>query len=711
MSGIAQLRNVAQNFNVIGDEHAKVTRQSEVRADSTSWAGRAVNWIKAKLNISNAADTNKNLMTGVLRQIRDTEGLGDRFVDIARTGFGDHLRDGKPISGRKVAQVISDVIRQKEAEVSQAQAKTAGLQMNVDHLNSFVSSMEPGKELHNQVTEQMTKFGMAGQIATLTEGEIQQIKDTIKDSIQNKATRDQATPSLDYAKGQVEDACRQFALARVHTGIANMTEIVGGHSDKECALYKSVMFKAKERGIELEMTPAQMGKLADKLSAKLTVACLYNPDNLHPPTLEEAAGKMDGIVDDFLDGMEHLEAQDMTPKHKAAVKEAIIDSDKLFTKGMISGACEMISHGDTLVSSITSGVLDKTEVGEALGRYVDQMKISVSSEAGLRDGIPGIDEADTVRDLVLKTSLSLNEITPEDAKGIVNSLTDASSGFMGARYVLDKADVPTHELMMRKVACMDLLAGLGEISGMNKDQINGLLDVGVGNFSMASVRGKAGEGVHGIDGVVVQGGFNQEEAMTGLKDTIQDDMVNTKSAAGSYANAPLTLQTKAAHFSEGFLKDFFRNGITVNGKRIEGPGTNDHVLMERALDTLVSEFPSIEEAGRVTRPLFQAVGASITMALLKDPATAEPMMKVSMSQGMRVADRLDFSITSEGEGSYNVKAEMGLQKGSRTMNGERADGLGVVVEIDISITGGNQGEVPPTIGVVGMDFVFGLMHG
>ncbi|GEP45647.1 hypothetical protein [Brevifollis gellanilyticus] len=720
MSGIAQLRNVAQNFNVIGDEHAKVTTQSEVRADSSNWAGRAVNWIKSKLNIGTAVQANKNMMTGVLRQIRDAEGLGDRYVDIARTSFGSHLREGKPITGRQVAKVISDVIRLKEKETSEAQAKTANIRLNVNSMCAPMCSMEPGAEMRTKLTEHMTAFGMEDQIATLGEGELQQIKDTIKSSVQQKADRDGATPTQDYAKSQVDEACRQFALARVKTGIDTMVATVGGHADTEGALYRAVMSQAEERGIELEMTPEQMGKLANKLSDKLTTGCLFNADNLHPPTLEEAVTKRNEVVKSFLDGLQHLEEQEMEPKHKAALKESIIDSNKMFTKGMIDAAVEMIPHGETMVTAITTGGLNKTQVGEALGRYVEQMGRSINSEVGLREGIAGIDEADTVRDLVMKTSLSLVEVESGDgteklnaqtAPKILDELTMPDSGFMGARYDLDRSEVPSHELMMRKVACMDVLAGLGEIAGMSKEQINGMLDVGVGNFSLGFVRAKAGEGVHGIDGMVVHGGFNKEQALTGLGVSIQDDMVKTPSAAAAYSNAPMSLQGKAAHFSEGFLKDFFRNGITIDGEHIPGCGTQDHALMERTLDRLVAKFPSIEEAGRVTRPLFQAVAASITMSLLGDPTTQESMMRVSTSQGSRVSDRLNFSITSLGGGSYNVKAEMGIQKGSRTMQGDRADGCGVVTQIDISITGGNQSVVPPTVDVRDMDFVFGMMHG
>ena len=76
---IASLNRLQQAMSNIDKQHVGLSDQGQLKADSGSWLGRVVNNIKSL----GGNDNTKAIMNHVVQTIRDTEGLGDRFADIA----------------------------------------------------------------------------------------------------------------------------------------------------------------------------------------------------------------------------------------------------------------------------------------------------------------------------------------------------------------------------------------------------------------------------------------------------------------------------------------------------------------------------------------------------------------------------------------------------------------------------------------------------
>lgn len=112
---INDLNIIAQRLGAFGKEHLGIDRQGHTVPTTSSLGGRIASWIRSR-HSDTAAQANRDVMTGIINTIRQTDDLGDRFADIARKSLESKLAAGRPLSGRDAARVLQDVIRIKTTE-------------------------------------------------------------------------------------------------------------------------------------------------------------------------------------------------------------------------------------------------------------------------------------------------------------------------------------------------------------------------------------------------------------------------------------------------------------------------------------------------------------------------------------------------------------------------------------------------------------------
>ena len=166
----------------------------------------------------------------------------------------------------------------------------------------------------------------------------------------------------------------------------------------------------------------------------------------------------------------------------------------------------------------------------------------------------------------------------------------------------------------------------------------------------------------------------RRQVLDGLNATVRSTPPgNGASALSRLDGASPELIRKCNFFSDQFLKDFARSGITVNGHRIGGGGISQYPQrLEQELDALIAMFPSAEEAGRVCSPLHQASGADILMLLMSDPATAAETVRINTLQGRSLANSLPIEVIRHPDGSYRVNIEFCFQKADEGLLGPLA---------------------------------------
>ena len=100
---INDLNIIAQRLGAFGKEHLGIDRQGHTVPTTSSLGGRIANWIRSR-HSDTAAQANRDVMTGIINTIRQTDDLGDRFADIARKSLESKLAAGRPLSGRDAAR-------------------------------------------------------------------------------------------------------------------------------------------------------------------------------------------------------------------------------------------------------------------------------------------------------------------------------------------------------------------------------------------------------------------------------------------------------------------------------------------------------------------------------------------------------------------------------------------------------------------------------
>jgi len=701
---IQGLTNLAQTFNAIGDRHVGLGGDNQIQAGAGNWLGRAVNWIKSALHIGSTATINSAIMNHVVGRIRDTTGMGDHFANIARGRLGSALTRGMPITGREVSQVISDLVRQQGDE---KQARESNIRLNVKGLCDAPSAGEDSESmLMDSMREKMTLFGMVGEMDTLTAQDYQ----GIQDKVEAQFVRQGASPSPQQAKEAVLEVCRQFSRDRIEGRIHDKVQIHCDHSGPDSALPTALRERAGLRGMALDLRPDQMGKLQDLVEKKLTVTCTYDRHNIHPPTDIEVQTQRTRSIDRFLDAMQVIEDNTtLGPEEKAVARDLVLSASSVFTPGMVGALCDALQSTQTLVATVNAPGTTPEQINEAMDTFQNAMTATFKPGGIQREGIEGMDEVDQVKDVLFEGAFRLEGLDGDTGKQALDGLLARGSAMNQHRFALARQNMATPAVMQKFIAGLQLLTGLAKHLDQPKSVSDRIMQgVGMDGVTFAQVRAHFGPGVHSDLGLTPVQGFDMEQATQFLEQELNKDMhaPGPEPGQGFMANASKTFQEKATHFSNDFLKDFFRNGITVNGETIKSTGTNDFPAMEQALDTLISKFPDAGEAGRVTAGLFQGTGASLFKALMQDPATQQDFMATISSPGRMLSDSLTFAITPQGEGKYHISVEMALQHSNRSPEG-RADPRGMVSHLDLSVTGANLPGTVPQVTVDSFDFFLG----
>jgi hypothetical protein len=704
---IQGLRGLEQQFATIGDRHVGLDGQNQIQAGAGNWLGRAVNWIKSALNIGNTATINSSIMNHVVARIRDTEGMGDRFAEIARGRLGSALTRGTPITGREVSQVIGDLVRTKTGET---QAREAGIRLNIKGMCEAPSAGEGSESLLKAaMREKMTLFGMEGEIETLAPEDFQ----GIQDKVAQQFVRSGSTPTLAQARDALLEACRQFSLARVRTHIDAKVQQHCDRSGPDSALPTALRQRAELRGMVVDMSPGQMGKLEALVHKKLTVQCTYNPEAMHPPTDIETQALRERVIDGFLDALQVIDANTtLNPEEKTAARNAVLSAPSVLTPGMVGALCDGLRDARVLVATATHPLMGRSEIAEAVDTFREAMDGVFIRDGGLREGIDGMDEVEVVKDALFKGAFECEGLSGETGTQALERMMARGSAMNLYRFELARQDMTQPRALKNNVACLQLLTGLARHLGLPGEVSTAMNEVGLHSVTFDQLRELFGPGVHSDHGLPRVEGFDMTRAQGFLETNIGEDMHAEAPTPGQglMANAPERLQAKMMHFSEAFLKDFFRNGIVIDGERIASTGTNDYEAMEQALDRFIGRFPSVEEAGRTTRGLFQATGASMLKALLGDPTTGEQTMRAFTAQGNKLSDLLEFSITSRGGGRYDVRVDQAMQRSRMGSASNGNEPLGLSSRVEMTLGGCDRPDSVPTVQVRGFDFFLGTMR-
>ena len=215
------------------------------------------------------------------------------------------------------------------------------------------------------------------------------------------------------------------------------------------------------------------------------------------------------------------------------------------------------------------------------------------------------------------------------------------------------------------------------------DEFYDILDraPGLGQMRMAEARRFVPQGL----GLTLPEGqaFDMAAARQRMLDGLNATVLSTPPGNGAATLSGQDLASpalirKCNFFSDQFLKDFARRGITINGHRIGGGGSLQNLpWLEQELDALIAIFPSAEEAGRVCSPLHQASGADILMLLLADPATADETFRINNLQGNSLSNSLPIEVFHHPDGSYSVNIELCYQRVDEGLGPRASSGINV----------------------------------
>ena len=219
------------------------------------------------------------------------------------------------------------------------------------------------------------------------------------------------------------------------------------------------------------------------------------------------------------------------------------------------------------------------------------------------------------------------------------------------------------------------------VQAAESNEFDALLDhaPGLGQMRMAEARRfvPQGLGLTPPEGQTFDMAAARQKMQDGLNATVLSSPPGNGAVTLSREDlASPELIRKCNYFSDQFLKDFARNGITINGHKFGGGRfTHEPQQMERELDALIAMFPSAEEAGRICSPLHQASGADILMLLMADPATANETMRIAALQSRPLANSLSIEIIRHSDGSYHVNIEFCFQKIDAEMGPRASSGI------------------------------------
>lgn len=705
---INDLNIIAQRLGAFGKEHLGIDRQGHTVPTTSSLGGRIASWIRSR-HSDTAAQANRDVMTGIINTIRQTDDLGDRFAAIARKSLESRLAAGRPLSGRDAARVLQDVIRLKTTE-DQARLETRLINVR-DQFQKLCAPHADGSpsDLETQMAARRQRFGLP----PATAEQLQGYRETALRDLEARARR--ADHSLTPAESldALGESIRMKTLQEAKAGITAMAEQVSGEGPS--GFMARLGAAMQTRGLAGDISPATRDALVQTIHDKLTARCLYDSNNIHQPTLAEAATVADKVISNFvaaLDTVEH--AQAMPREAKRILQDEILHSSKPVNAAMAQAICDAVLDTGQFLRSLTLAEATPAGLKRDFDAYARTMHAATTQSDGtLRPGIDGGPEAGLVRILTARAAcrmLGLGNLEPlsKEERKLVRQLEKENqpvppelAARIAARIDADYAarralggGSPLHALRRELAQEADAnLRSRNELLLMNvldtlvqateSEEFYDLLDLapGLGQMRMAEARRfvPQGLGLTPPAGQAFDMAAARQKMQDGLNATVRSTPPGNGAAALSRQDlASPELIRKCNCFSDQFIKDFARSGITINGHRFGDGGLSlKPQLLERELDALIATFPSIEEAGRVCSPLHQASGADILMLLMADPVTAGEAVRINTLQGKSLANSLPIEIIRHTDGSYHVNIEFCFQKVDEGLGPRASSGINV----------------------------------
>lgn len=705
---INDLNIIAQRLGAFGKEHLGIDRQGHTVPTTSSLGGRIASWIRSR-HSDTAAQANRDVMTGIINTIRQTDDLGDRFAAIARKSLESRLAAGRPLSGRDAARVLQDVIRLKTTE-DQARLETRLLNVR-DQFQKLCAPHADGSpsDLETQMAARRQRFGLP----PATAEQLQGYRETALRDLEARARR--ADHSLTPAESldTLGESIRMKTLQEAKAGITAMAEQVSGEGPSGFMARLGAAMRTK--GLAGDISPATRDALVQTIHDKLTARCLYDSNNIHQPTLAEAATVADKVISNFvaaLDTVEHAPA--MPREAKRILQDEILHSSKPVNAAMAQAICDAVLDTGQFLRSLTLAEATPAGLKRDFDAYARTMHAATTlSDGTLRPGIDGGPEAGLVRILTARAACRMlglgnleplskeerklvrqlekeNQPVPPELAARINARIDADYAARRAlgggsplhalrRDLAQEADAnlrSRNELLLMNV--LDTL-----VQATESEEFYDLLDLapGLGQMRMAEARRfvPQGLGLTPPEGQAFDMAAARQKMQDGLNATVRSTPPGNGAAALSRQDlASPELIRKCNCFSDQFIKDFARSGITINGHRFGGGGLSlKPQLLERELDALIATFPSIEEAGRVCSPLHQASGADILMLLMADPVTAGEAVRINTLQGKSLANSLPIEVIRHTDGSYHVNIEFCFQKVDEGLGPRASSGINV----------------------------------
>lgn len=705
---INDLNIIAQRLGAFGKEHLGIDRQGHTVPTTSSLGGRIASWIRSR-HSDTAAQANRDVMTGIINTIRQTDDLGDRFAAIARKSLESRLAAGRPLSGRDAARVLQDVIRLKTTE-DQARLETRLINVR-DQFQKLCAPHADGSpsDLETQMAARRQRFGLP----PATAEQLQGYRETALRDLEARARR--ADHSLTPAESldTLGESIRMKTLQEAKAGITAMAEQVSGEGPSGFMARLGAAMQTK--GLAGDISPATRDALVQTIHDKLTARCLYDSNNIHQPTLAEAATVADKVISNFvaaLDTVEHAPA--MPREAKRILQDEILHSSKPVNAAMAQAICDAVLDTGQFLRSLTLAEATPAGLKRDFDAYARTMHAATTlSDGTLRPGIDGGPEAGLVRILTARAACRMlglgnleplskeerklvrqlekeNQPVPPELAARINARIDADYAARRAlgggsplhalrRELAQEADAnlrSRNELLLMNV--LDTL-----VQATESEEFYDLLDLapGLGQMRMAEARRfvPQGLGLTPPEGQTFDMAAARQKMQDGLNATVRSTPPGNGAAALSRQDlASPELIRKCNCFSDQFIKDFARSGITINGHRFGGGGLSlKPQLLERELDALIATFPSIEEAGRVCSPLHQASGADILMLLMADPVTAGEAVRINTLQGKSLANSLPIEVIRHTDGSYHVNIEFCFQKVDEGLGPRASSGINV----------------------------------
>lgn len=734
---INDLNIIAQRLGAFGKEHLGIDRQGHTVPTTSSLGGRIASWIRSR-HSDTAAQANRDVMTGIINTIRQTDDLGDRFAAIARKSLESRLAAGRPLSGRDAARVLQDVIRLKTTE-DQARLETRLINVR-DQFQKLCAPHADGSpsDLETQMAARRQRFGLP----PATAEQLQGYRETALRDLEARARR--ADHSLTPAESldTLGESIRMKTLQEAKAGITAMAEQVSGEGPSGFMARLGAAMQTK--GLAGDISPATRDALVQTIHDKLTARCLYDSNNIHQPTLAEAATVADKVISNFvaaLDTVEH--AQAMPREAKRILQDEILHAARPVNAAMAQAICDAVLDTGQFLRSLTLAEATPAGLKRDFDAYARTMHAATTlSDGTLRPGIDGGPEAGLVRILTARAACRMlglgnleplskeerklvrqlekeNQPVPPELAARINARIDADYAARRAlgggsplhalrRELAQEADAnlrSRNELLLMNV--LDTL-----VQATESEEFYDLLDLapGLGQMRMAEARRfvPQGLGLTPPEGQAFDMAAARQKMQDGLNATVRSTPPGNGAAALSRQDlASPELIRKCNCFSDQFIKDFARSGITINGHRFGGGGLSlKPQLLERELDALIATFPSIEEAGRVCSPLHQASGADILMLLMADPVTAGEAVRINTLQGKSLANSLPIEIIRHTDGSYHVNIEFCFQKVDEGLGPRASSGINVRVSFLLP-----NGREPLQFRIEDLDVLFNTRQG